>query len=104
MMRRRLLIIVFLVGSLMPCVSQTKEEDTARVTLAEIDAQIARETKSGDVEKEGLARWQKIVILKNSSLSKELADEAEVQMEWFLKHGQWDNYYSTWQLKAPCVP
>ena len=100
MMRRRILIIAFLVGSLMPCVSQTKEEDTARVTLAEIDAQIARETKSGDVEKEGLARWQKIVILKNSSLSKELADEAEVQMEWFLKHGQWDNYYSTWQLKA----
>lgn len=100
MMRRQLLIIAFLAGSLVPCVSQTEEEDTARVTLAEIDAQIAREQKRGDAEKEGLARWQKIVILKNSSLSKELADEAEVQMDWFFKHGQWDNYYRTWQLKA----
>ena len=53
-----------------------------------------------DIEKESLARWQKIVDLKNSSQTKKLAEEAPIQMEWFSKQGEWDNYYRTWQLKA----
>ena len=53
-----------------------------------------------DIEKESLARWQKIVDLKNSSQTEKLAEEATIQMEWFSKQGEWDNYYRTWQLKA----
>ena len=99
MMRRQLLIIAFLIGCLTPSAGQT-EEDTAKVTLTQIESQIVREQQRGDTETEGLARWQKIVIMKNSSLTEELADEAGVQMDWFFRHGQWDNYYRTWQLKA----
>lgn len=64
------------------------------------DQQIAYEQQQGNVEKEGQARWQKIVTLKNFSLTEMQAAEAKVQMEWFRKHGQWDYYYRTWQLKA----
>lgn len=64
------------------------------------DQQIAYEQQQGNVEKEGQARWQKIVTLKNFSLTEMQAAEAEVQMEWFRKHGQWDYYYRTWQLRA----
>jgi signal transduction histidine kinase len=39
-------------------------------------------------------------LLKNLSLTEKQAEEAVVQMEWFRKHGQWDNYYRTWQLKT----
>lgn len=64
------------------------------------DQQIAYEQQQGNVEKEGQARWQKIVTLKNFSLTELQAAEAKVQMEWFRKHGQWDYYYRTWQLRA----
>ena len=64
------------------------------------DQQIAYEQQQGNVEKEGQARWQKIVTLKNFSLTEMQAAEAKVQMEWFRKHGQWDYYYRTWQLRA----
>jgi signal transduction histidine kinase len=33
-------------------------------------------------------------------MTKELNEETEVQMEWFRKHDEWDNYYRAWQLKA----
>jgi signal transduction histidine kinase len=80
--------------------SPTEGEDAAKAALAKIDEQIAHERKVGDIEKEGLARWQKMVTLKNCLLTQEQIDEAKVQMEWFRKHNQWDNYYRTWQLKA----
>ena len=64
------------------------------------DQQIAYEQQQGNVEKEGQARWQKIVTLKNFSLTEMQAAEANVQMGWFRKHGQWDYYYRTWQLRA----
>lgn len=64
------------------------------------DQQIAYEQQQGNVEKEGQARWQKIVTLKNFSLTEMQAAEAKVQMGWFRKHGQWDYYYRTWQLRA----
>ena len=80
--------------------SPTEGEDAAKAALAKVDAQIAHEQKTGDIEKEGLARWQKMVTLKNCLLTQEQVDEAKVQMEWFRKHSQWDNYYRTWQLKA----
>ena len=64
------------------------------------DQQIAYEQQQGNVKKEGQARWQKIVTLKNFSLTEMQAAEAKVQMGWFRKHGQWDYYYRTWQLRA----
>lgn len=67
------------------------------------DQQIAYEQQQGNVEKEGQARWQKIVTLKNFSLTEMQAAEAEVQMGWFRKHGQWDYYYRTWQLRANAI-
>ena len=74
--------------------------DAAKAALAHVDSLIAQGRQSGDAEKEGLARWQKVVTLKNFSLTKEQAAETDIQMEWFSKHGQWDHYYRTWQLKA----
>ena len=97
---RLLLIFSLLIGCLSPCESQTESRETAEAALTEINAQIAQAQKTGDVEKEGLARWKKIVTLKNSSLTKELADETGSQMEWFRRQNQWDNYYRTWQLRA----
>jgi signal transduction histidine kinase len=76
-----------------------KNEDAA-TALAKIDEQIAYEQRTGDTEKEGQARWQKMLTLKNYSQTTKQAEEAEVQMEWFYSHEQWDNYYRTWQLKA----
>lgn len=80
--------------------SQPDNKDAARAALARIDAQIAEEQQHGDVMKEGNARWQKMVTLKNYSLTKQQAEEADVQMAWFSKHHLWDYYYRTWQLKA----
>ena len=99
-MKRLLTIFTLLIGYLTLFASPTEGEDAAKVALAKVDEQIAREQKTGDIEKEGLARWQKMVTLKNSLLTQEQVDEAKVQMEWFRKHSQWDNYYRTWQLKA----
>lgn len=99
-MRRLLTIIGFLTCCLLLYAGPEKGRDAAEAALAEIDRQIADEQRTGDVEKESLARWQKILTLKNFSLMQELMAEAEPQMEWFSSHGQWDNYYRTWQLKA----
>ena len=99
-MRRLLTIIGFLTCGLLLYAGPEKGRDAAEAALAEIDRQIADEQRTGDVEKESLARWQKILTLKNFSLMQELMTEAEPQMEWFSSHGQWDNYYRTWQLKA----
>lgn len=80
--------------------SPTEGEDAAKAALAKIDEQIAHEQKMGNIEKEGLARWKKMLALKNYLLTQEQVDEATIQMEWFRKHSQWDNYYRTWQMKA----
>lgn len=80
--------------------SPEKSEDAAKAALARIDVQISQEHLKGDVERESEARWQKMVTLKNFSMTKQQAEEAEYQMEWFRKNDQWDNYYRTWQLKA----
>ena len=99
-MKCLLTIFTLLIGYLTLYASPTEGEDAAKAALAKIDEQIAYERKVGDIEKEGLARWQKMVTLKNCLLTQEQIDEAKVQMEWFRKHNQWDNYYRTWQLKA----
>ena len=54
----------------------------------------------GKDTQEAQARWEMILDMKNSSKTKEMADEAAVQMEWFRSHEQWDYYYRVWQLKA----
>ena len=59
----------------------------------------ASPTEGKDTQ-EAQARWEMILDLKNSSKTKEMADEAAVQMEWFRSHEQWDYYYRVWQLKA----
>ena len=68
--------------------------------LAVIDEQIAHEQQAGDIEKESEARWKKIEVLHSFSQADRLSEEAEVQMEWFRRHGQWDYYYRTWQRKT----
>jgi signal transduction histidine kinase len=78
----------------------TEDKEPEAATLAEVNAQIAHEQQTGNIEKEGNARWQKIVTLKNLSQTEDLAAETEVQREWFRRHGQWENYYRTWQLRA----
>ena len=98
-MKRLLMILTFLIGWLALYAGSIENKD-AEDALAEIDAMIAQEQRAGNTEGESHARWQKIVTLKNYSLTKEQAEEAEVQMEWFRKHSQWDNYYRTWQLRA----
>ena len=98
-MKRLLMILTFLIGWLALYAGPIENKD-AEDALAEIDAVIAQEQRAGNTEGESHARWQKIVTLKNYSLTKEQAEEAEVQMEWFRKHSQWDNYYRTWQLRA----
>lgn len=60
----------------------------------------ASPAESSDTPQDAHARWKKIVTLKNSSLTKEMAEEAKVQMEWFGKHDEWDYYYRAWQLRA----
>ena len=91
---------MLLACSLPPVAGQAKDGDAAKAALASIEAQIARHHQEGNEDKEGEARWQKIVTLKNFSLTEQQAAEATEQMEWFKRHGQWDNYYRTWQLKA----
>lgn len=98
---RQLLITFCLLIVCLPLSASAKDsKDAAEAALVAADQQIAYEQQQGNVEKEGQARWQKIVTLKNFSLTEMQAAEAEVQMEWFRKHGQWDYYYRTWQLRA----
>ena len=100
MLKRLLPILSLLTWCLTINASPTEGKDAAKAALAHVDSLIAQGRQSGDAEKEGLARWQKVVTLKNFSLTKEQAAETDIQMEWFSKHGQWDHYYRTWQLKA----
>ena len=110
-MKQLLTIIGLLIWSLTICAGSPKATgiraplgakgaEAAKAALTEIDRQIAEQQRAGNIEQEGDARWQRIVTLKNYSMTEEQAQEADVQMEWFRKHGQWDNYYRTWQLKA----
>ena len=100
MMKRLLILIILLIQWFALYAEQAENKEVPGVTLAEIEQQIAREQKAGNVEEEGLARWRKMDLLKNLSLTEKQVEEAVVQMEWFRKHGQWDNYYRTWQLKT----
>ena len=98
---RQLLITFCLLIVCLPLSASAKDsKDAAEAALVAADQQIAYEQQQGNVEKEGQARWQKIVTLKNFSLTEMQAAEAEVQMGWFRKHGQWDYYYRIWQLRA----
>ena len=99
-MKRLLTIFGLLIGCTILFANQTENKDAAKAALARIDAQIRQEQQDGDIGKESEARWKKIVTLKNYSMTKELNEETEVQMEWFRKHDEWDNYYRAWQLKA----
>ena len=99
-MRRLLSILTCLAWSLTLIASPTENKDAVEAALAEIDRQISHARQKGDTRNECLARWQKIVTLKNFSLTAEQAKEAEVQMDWFRKNDQWDYYYRSWQLKA----
>ena len=100
MLKRLLPLLSLLTWCLTTNASPTEGTDAAKAALAHVDSLIAQGQQSGDAEKEGLARWQKVVTLKNFSLTKEQLAETDIQMEWFSKHGQWDHYYRTWQLKA----
>lgn len=99
-MRRLLTISILLLWWLTLYAGPTEDKEPEAATLAEVNAQIAHEQQTGNIEKEGNARWQKIVTLKNLSQTEDLAVETEVQREWFRRHGQWENYYRTWQLRA----
>ncbi|MCR5578505.1 MAG: HAMP domain-containing histidine kinase [Prevotella sp.] len=99
-MKRLLILTILLIQWFTLYAEQAENKEVPGATLAEIEQQIAREQKAGNVEEEGLARWRKMDLLKNLSLTEKLVEEAVVQMEWFRKHGQWDNYYRTWQLKT----
>ena len=99
-MKRLLTIFGLLIGCTMLFANQTENKDAAKAALAQINAQIRQEQQNGDIGKESETRWKKIVTLKNYSMTKELNEETEVQMEWFRKHDEWDNYYRAWQLKA----
>ena len=100
MMKRLLILTILLIRWFTLYAEQAENKEVPGATLAEIEQQIAREQKAGNVEEEGLARWRKMDLLKNLSLTEKQVEEAVVQMEWFRKHGQWDNYYRTWQLKT----
>lgn len=99
-MRRLLTITFLLIRCFTLYAGPTEGRETAETALAKIDSQIAHEQQTGDIDKESQARWKKIVMLKNYSMTKEQAAEIEVQMKWFYSHNQWDNYYRAWQLKA----
>lgn len=100
MMKRLLILTILLIQWFTLYAEQAENKEVPGITLAEVEQQIAREQKAGNVEKEGEARWKKMDLLKNLSLTEKQAEEAVVQMEWFRKHKQWDNYYRTWQLKT----
>lgn len=100
MLKRLLPILSLLTWCLTINANPTEGMDAAKAALSHADSLIAQGRQSGDAEREGLARWQKVVTLKNYSLTKEQLAETDIQMEWFSKHGQWDRYYRTWQLKA----
>ena len=99
-MKRLLPIFCLLIGCIALYAGPTESGDAAMAALARIDVQISQQQLRGDVEREGNARWQKMLTLKNYSLTKQQAEEAVYQMEWFRKNNQWDYYYRTWQLRT----
>ena len=100
MMRRLLTITILLIRCFTLYAGPTDGKDAAKTALEAIDKQIALEQMNGNIREEGEARWRKMVTLKNYSMTENQIQEAEVQMQWFRKHSQWDNYYRTWQFKA----
>ena len=80
--------------------SPEEGKDAAEVALARADSVIAHEQQSGNIVNEGVARWRKMVTLKNYSLPEQMVSEGSTHMEWFRKQNQWEFYYRTWQLKA----
>ena len=68
--------------------------------LALLEEWVSYERQKGDVKKEGDLRWHKIALLSNLGLDDAMLAEAPVQMAWFEEHGQWENYYNTWESKA----
>ena len=93
-MQRKLLIIIGLLATgLSLFAASTEGKEAPEKSLSQIDSMIVHWQQKGNIGKEGEARWQKIVALKNSSLTGELFAESEPQMEWFKKHRQWDNFY-----------
>jgi len=99
-MRRLLTIIILMAWCVAPFAVTAESDDGVDSALALINEEIEYQAQLGDYENEGKARWQKIVTLKNYSQTQQQVEEADVQMAWFSKHQQWDNYYRTWQLKA----
>lgn len=99
-MKRLLSIFCLLMGCLMLYAGPKESEDAAKAALAGIEVQISQQQLRGDVEREGNARWQKMLTLKNFAMTKQQVEEADIQMEWFRRNNQWDNYYRTWQLKT----
>ena len=99
-MKRLLSIFCLLIGCFTLYASPTESEDAAKAALEKIDVLIHQEQRAGDIGKESKARWQKMLTLKNYSLTEQQADEALVQMEWFRERSQWDYYYRTWQLRT----
>ena len=99
-MKRLLSIFCLLIGCFTLYASPTESEDAAKAALEKIDVLIHQEQRAGDIGKESKARWQKMLTLKNYSLTEQQADEALVQMEWFRERNQWDYYYRTWQLRT----
>ena len=78
--------------------------DAAEAALAAADSLIGYEQQQGDIGKEALARWQKIVTLKNYSLTEQQAVEAKIQMEWFRKQYRWSGFVNTNSGTAIIVP
>ena len=99
-MRRLLSILCLLTCFLVLYASPVESRDAVETDLQKIDALISHEQQTGDAGKEGEARWQRIVVLKNYTLTKELSEECMVQMKWFHEHRQWDHYYRAWQLRT----
>ena len=99
-MKKLLTIVNLLIWCVALPIHPANSRSAADSALARISEQIIREQQAGNIEKEGEARWQKIVTLKNFSLTEQQAGEALVQMKWFEEHKQWDNYYRCWQLRA----
>jgi len=68
--------------------------------LSLLEAWTTHERRRGDEVREGRVRWNKIAVLSNYCLDDALLAEAPVQMAWFERNGQWENYYNTWECKA----
>ena len=99
-MKRLLSIFGLLIGCLTLYAGPEKSEDAAKAALARIDVQISQQQLRGDAIREGNARWEKMLTLKNYSMTAQQVEEADYQMEWFRQNNQWDHYYRTWQLKT----